>query len=295
MKVKIVCGFLGSGKTTLLNNILEGSNEKTVVLINEMGDVAIDGKVVSQQGDLEIVELPSGCICCVLRGDLITTIEQISREIKPERLIIEPSGIATPSNILETLKISKVYKSLEVEPLIGIIDATTFLEYYETGGFGNFFLDQILNSDILLINKCDLVSGEVAAKIEEKVKDLNKSALVFQTTYCRTPALEGKRSEEIISFNFNVHLDSFSIQTRGAFDEKSVREFFSELSSGVYGDILRAKGIFKTDRGYINFNYVPKTVGFKRLGKSGTSKFVAIGRSLNKDLIEERLLSTKMQ
>jgi G3E family GTPase len=293
MKVKIVCGFLGSGKTTFLQNILKNSSKKTVVLINELGDVAIDGDVVSKRGNLEVIELPSGCICCVLRADLITTVEQIFKEIKPQRLIVEPSGIAAPSGILETLQESRVYDSLEIEAVVGIIDATTFLEDYESGGYGNFFLDQISNSDILLINKCDMVADDGTEKIEGIVKDLNKSALVFKTVYCSTPVHEGKSSDEITTFDSSIHLDSFSIQTNGTFDEEKVIKFFGALSSGNFGDIRRAKGIFKTEESYINLDYVPKNVDFKKLEKGKASKFVAIGRSLDKSLIEEQLLRAK--
>lgn len=293
MKVKIVCGFLGSGKTTLLRNILEDSSKNTVVLINELGDIAIDGDVVSGEGNLEVIELPSGCICCVLRADLITTVEQIFKEIKPERLIIEPSGIAAPSGILETLQESRVYDFLEIEAVVGIIDAATFLEDYESGGHGNFFLDQISNSDILLINKCDLAGGDVVEKIEGIAKDLNKSAPVFKTVFCSSPVPEGKSSGEITAFDSSIHLDSFSIQTDDAFDEEKVVDFFRGLSSSSYGSIRRAKGIFETALGRINLDYVPKNVEIKKIKKGKASKFVAIGRDLDKSLIKEHLLGAK--
>jgi|Deesub1362A_J573_1020465.scaffolds.fasta_scaffold00098_126 G3E family GTPase len=294
MKIKIICGFLGAGKTTLLRNILEESKEKTVVLINEMGDVAIDGAVITKYGALEVMELPSGCICCALRADLIRTVEEILKEINPARLIIEPSGIATPSNILESLKISKIYDSLEIEPVIGVIDATTFLNYYKSGNLGNFFLDQITNSDILLINKCDLVSKEIIDEIEDIIKDLNRSAVIFRTVYCKTPLLEGKRERDVKPYYFDIHLDSFSFETENKFDNTKLKKFLSTLDSGEFGDIIRAKGIIKTDDGVINFNYVPRSLDIEKLESSDLSKFVVIGENLKKELIEERLSSIKI-
>lgn len=291
MKVKLVCGFFGSGKTTLLKNILKISDKKTVVLINELGDVAIDGDMISQVGNLEIIELPSGCICCILKADLITTVEQIYIELKPERLIIEPSGIATPSNILEALQMSRVFKSLEIETVVGIIDATIFLEYYESGDFDNFFMDQVMNSDILLINKCDLVSKEVAKRTEDKIKELNKSAITYLTEYCRAPISSNKRHKETTHFHFDADLDSISLQTKEIFDEKNLKEFFHNLHSEVYGEIIRAKGIFKTKSGFLNLDYVPKNTEFRKLEKGKVSKFVAIGKNLNKTLIREKLFS----
>lgn len=293
MKVKIVCGFLGSGKTTFLQNILKDSFKNTVVLINELGDIAIDGDVISREGNLEVIELPGGCICCVLRADLITTVEQISREIKPDRLIIEPSGIAAPSSILETLQGSRVYDSLEIEAVVGIIDAATFLDDYESGAYGSFFFDQIQNSDILLVNKCDLAGDDVVEKIEGIAKDLNKSAIVFKTVYCSAPVPEGESSKEIKPFDSEIHLDSVSIQTDDVFDEERIVKFFERLSSGSYGDIRRAKSIFKTRNGYINLDYVPKNIEIKKLKKDKASKFVAIGRGLDRGLIKEHLLGAK--
>jgi G3E family GTPase len=293
MKVKIICGFLGAGKTTFLKNILKGFSERTVVLVNEFGDIAIDGDIIKRQGGLEVIELPSGCICCVLRGDLIATVEQIFKEIEPERLIIEPSGIAAPSNILEALKICRL-TPLDIEPIVGVIDASAFLDYYADGELANFFLDQISNSDILLINKCDLASPETVTKIERIIKNLNKTAIVFRTEYCRAPILskhsKRKESLEIIPYHFDIHLDSITIREEETFDDTRIGEFLASLSSNIYGEVLRAKGVFKTNRGCIAFDYTPQNLNLYKIKNNYTSKFVAIGRKLDKKLLRKRIL-----
>ena len=86
MKTTIVCGLLGSGKTTFIQNFLRDSREKAVVLVNDFGKAGIDGEIFSANG-IESVELPSGCVCCTLKADLITTIEKIIATFVPERNI----------------------------------------------------------------------------------------------------------------------------------------------------------------------------------------------------------------
>src|ERR1039458_9521778 len=99
MKITIVSGLLGSGKTTFIQHIAATTPLKTVVLVNDFGKAGIDGEIFSGAG-IDSIELPSGCICCTLKFDLITSIQKIIHEYAPEHLIIEPSGIASPSGVI---------------------------------------------------------------------------------------------------------------------------------------------------------------------------------------------------
>ncbi|NOZ76105.1 MAG: GTP-binding protein [Euryarchaeota archaeon] len=295
MRVKLVCGFLGSGKTTLLRHILEdGGEDSTAVLINEAGDVAIDGAVLSRRGGLKIVELPSGCLCCVLRADLVSTVREIYEEFRPARLLIEPSGIASPSNILEALETPDLQEVVEVEAVVGIIDATSFLDFYDSGEMGGFFLDQVRNSDVLFVNKVDLVPAETVERIEDILGELNETAVVFRTFYCRAPVPEGRRSRETVSFGSHMHLDTLSLKVEGSFDRDGLRGVLSGLASGEYGRVLRAKGIFCTPVGRVGFNYAGGPLEFEGLEGGSGSRFVALGRDLNRELLMERLLSARL-
>src|SRR5512147_2662837 len=103
MLITVVCGLLGSGKTTFIRNYVRGLTGRVVVLVNDFGAAGIDGEIFSA-GGIETIELPSGCVCCTLRFDLITTIKKIAKEFEPEHLVIEPSGVASPSAVLEALE-----------------------------------------------------------------------------------------------------------------------------------------------------------------------------------------------
>lgn len=169
MKTTIVCGVLGAGKTTFLNNILKHDRGKTVVLVNDFGSAGIDGEILSV-GGIDTIELPSGCVCCTLRFDLITTITKIKEQISPDNLFIEPSGVASPSGVIDVLD------TLGIGPVtvVGIVDATEFLEAYETDMYGWFFKNQVTQSDIVLVNKTDLVDELKTEKIIGVIEMLNR-------------------------------------------------------------------------------------------------------------------------
>ena len=124
MKTTVVSGLLGSGKTTFIRNFVTGRTEKTVVLVNDFGQAGIDGEIFSA-GGIEAVELPSGCVCCTLKFDLITTIQRIVGQFSPEHLMIEPSGVASPSGVLEAL----VSAGIDRTTVIGIVDAVEFADF----------------------------------------------------------------------------------------------------------------------------------------------------------------------
>ena len=124
------------------------------MLVNDFGALGIDGEVFSAAG-IEAVELPSGCVCCTLKFDLITTIERIRTTFDPEHLVIEPSGVASPSGVLEALESAGIGQV----SVVGVVDATEFLELHEAEMFGTFFRDQIVNADVILVNKIDLAGA----------------------------------------------------------------------------------------------------------------------------------------
>lgn len=287
MKVKLICGFLGAGKTTLVKNLLRKYGKRTAVLVNDFGRAGIDGELIEQSGAVNVLELPSGCICCSLRADLDSALKQIYTQVKPERLIIEPTGIATPSAILETLNAHKFSEHFELEAVVGIVDPTNFFDFI--GDYDTFFMDQILNSDIILVNKIDLAGSEMLEKTKEKIKELNPSALIYATKYCRVELPEQSRNREITHFHSDVDFDSVALHIDGEFDPAKLKKLFSEFTSGAYGRVVRAKGIFKTRRSFINLDYVPRTVESKEVSSAKGSRLVVIGSELKRERIEQDL------
>ena len=106
--VTVITGYLGSGKTTLLNHILSGQKDRKVaVIVNEFGEIGIDGQLTVQDGDEKLIEFNNGCLCCTVRGDLIETITQLTKRFGDlDAILIETTGLADPAPVASTFFIS---------------------------------------------------------------------------------------------------------------------------------------------------------------------------------------------
>jgi G3E family GTPase len=182
MKLFIFSGFLGSGKTKLILSIakeitLSAEKDKTklVILENEIGETGIDDKILNSKG-YNVQPLLSGCICCTLKVELIEAINQIMRDIAPEYIIFEPTGVAKPENILDN--ITKYGYNVEDIKLISVADASRWNKLMKVTP--NLIHSQMQSADLILINKCDLVSDEVLSKIELELSEWNPDAEIHR-------------------------------------------------------------------------------------------------------------------
>jgi len=279
MKTTVVCGLLGSGKTTFIGNYVRGATEKTVVLVNDFGKTGIDGEIFSA-GGIESVELPSGCVCCTLKFDLITTIQRIMKQFSPEHLLIEPSGVASPSGVLEALESAGVGKAT----VIGIVDVTEFAELYESGIYGSFFEDQVVNSDIIMVNKTDIADEPTIAASERLIGTINPLAVLLRTVNAtiNIPLPEAPLHRDIHSSGCHVHFEtlSFRLDYRPSVDV--FKTFFDALARGLYGSVARAKALVNTVEGPFRFDSTFGKVDMVRFEKHvEESRLVVIGEGLD--------------
>ncbi|MCC6346469.1 MAG: GTP-binding protein [Nitrospirales bacterium] len=289
MKTTVVCGLLGSGKTTFIQGFLNQFSEKTVILVNDFAKAGIDGEIISISG-VETIELPSGCICCTLKFDLISTIQKVLKEFSPGHLVIEPSGVAGVSGVLEVLDLLKIHPVT----VVGVIDSAEFLELYESGMYGSFFEDQIRNSDIILINKVDLAPEEAIERTAATVEGINPGALIYRTVRARLdgplPA-EGTRgpvvkSGEPVDFQF----DTVSVTVRNGVDLTVLQGAFEDIARGEYGDVVRAKALIQTSEGPFKFDLVYGKVDRVPFDTSvSRSRLVVIGKNLKKDSLTKQI------
>lgn len=168
MKTIIVSGFLGSGKTTFINHIL-GFNKNTLVLENEFGDVSIDSMLIKND---DIIEINSGCICCGLKNDFKEIIHKIDKD-QFEYIIIEPTGIAKLTDILEVLKDEE---NLQIQKCVTIVDCDSYICFHED--FGEFFNDQIKNADIIYITNIENLKEEKIEEVKKSIEQFNKTAII---------------------------------------------------------------------------------------------------------------------
>ena len=172
MKIYILGGFLGSGKTTLLMKMADmfiNKGKKVSILVNEAGDIGVDGATINSQG-YNAVELPNGCICCSMVGTMHESLMKIKSEIAPDILIIEPTGIAFPGKVREAIEL--IDYGEEFIQIIGIFDGPRFKLFVEKKK--DFYKKQLMDSDILVMNKMDLTPDDVK---EEAIQWMNKEIL----------------------------------------------------------------------------------------------------------------------
>lgn len=284
MKTTIVCGLLGAGKTTFVQQFLRDRPEKTVVLVNDFGQTGIDGEIFSA-GGIEAVELPSGCVCCTLKFDLITTIQKVVVTLAPEHLVIEPSGVASPSAVLETLE------TLKISPVtvVGIVDATEFVELYESRMYGSFFEDQIVNSDIILVNKADLADEEKVKGTLSLVESLNPGAVTFTAVKAAVsePLPEVVPRERALNRHLpHFHFETLSLRINTVREIAFYVNLFEDLARGMYGGVVRAKALVQTDKGPYRFDLsYGKTETEPFVREIEYNRLVIIGEALNKEMI----------
>ncbi|MGI5993119.1 MAG: GTP-binding protein [Methanosarcina sp.] len=178
MQVIVVGGFLGSGKTTTIINMgkyLAEKGKKVAIIVNEIGEIGIDGDVINRFG-FDTKEITSGCICCSLKVGLRTTVTMLAKEYKPDILMIEPTGIAFPHVIKEEIKLMNLGEHVEIAPLVTLIDGSRFK--YLMKEVKEFAMRQIIDAEILGINKIDLIEPIRLPILEASVQQLNPKATV---------------------------------------------------------------------------------------------------------------------
>jgi len=193
MDMMIVSGFLGSGKTTMIlstvGKVIETTKKKVVIIVNDFGDIGIDGKVMEKYG-LSVTEMQSGCICCSLGTDFLETVRTVSDQFAPDLIIVEPTGIADPAKIVETME---MYRGpIGALKTYVVIDAVRFPLIMKA--LAQPLKNQIKAADVILINKIDEASP---AAVDEVVKNLG--ALGFKKKAIAASATAGTNLEEVVS------------------------------------------------------------------------------------------------
>lgn len=181
-KVDIISGFLGAGKTTFIKQLIERVfvGEKLVLIENEFGEIGIDGGFLKDAG-IEITEMNSGCICCTLVGDFSKALKKVLEEYKPDRVLIEPSGVGKLSDIVKAIEDVKKDAEIEINGRITVVDGKKAVLYLKN--FGEFFEDQVKHASTIVISRTQMMAGD---KIEECVhilREENADAAIISTPW----------------------------------------------------------------------------------------------------------------
>ena len=191
IKVDIYSGFLGAGKTTLIKKLIKEAyaGERVVLIENEFGEIGIDGGFLSDAG-IEITEMNSGCICCSLVGDFTEALGKVERELSPERIIIEPSGVGKLSDVVRAVKAVNS-DNLSLNCLAVVVDAGKCKMYMKN--FGEFFNDQIEHASSVILSHIDVAKPGRAEEAISLIREHNRDAVIIST------ALDKLSGAEILS------------------------------------------------------------------------------------------------
>ena len=206
-KIDIFSGFLGAGKTTLIKKLIKEAyeGEKLVLIENEFGEIGIDGGFLAEAG-IKINELNSGCICCSLVGDFSKALQKVYAEYKPDRILIEPSGVGKLSDVIHAVESADLH-DCKINSASAVVDAVKCRMYMKN--FGEFFNDQIKTASCIIFCHTDIAGAEKTEAALKLVREQNGNATVVTTPL---NDLDGK---EILAAMEHAHTLESEIEEMG--------------------------------------------------------------------------------
>ena len=310
--VTVVTGFLGSGKTTLINRILaEQHGRKIAVIVNEFGEVSIDGQLIVQNDQEELVEFNNGCLCCTVRGDLIDTLDSLQQRSELDAILIETTGLADPAPVASTFFLEdKLTAKTRLDSFIALADAVNLEQNLEQSEEAQ---EQIAFADIILLNKADLVSKERLLEVEHVIRRSNPIAKIYHTSnsdidlekVIGVGAFELEAKLEVdptflddLEHEHDQSVGSFVLREERPIDMNRFMIWLNEKLAEQGEDMYRTKGIFNAqgfnERVIFQSVRMLTTMVPERMWKSGEEKiteYVMIGKNLDRDEFAEGFAS----
>ena len=211
-KIDIISGFLGAGKTTLIKKLIGEAfkGEQVVLIENEFGEIGIDGGFLKDAG-VNITEMNQGCICCSLVGDFGEALNQVVTDYKPDRVIIEPSGVGKLSDVIKAIQKAGETVEIALNSATTVVDVTKAKMYIKN--FGEFFLNQIEACGTVVLSRTQNVDEAKLLTAVDMIKEHNSEARIITTPWdditgeIILDAMEHSSSIEDIMKNFKYDPD----------------------------------------------------------------------------------------
>ena|SRR3989338_5401616 len=280
----LITGYLGSGKTTLLRHILKNTKEKLALIVNEFGELGIDGKVLKGK-NVKMTELAGGCVCCSLTGEFEAAVQEVLKKVKPDAIVVETTGLAEPDALAGDIE--ENLPQIRLDGVVTILDADALVRFPALGHTGRI---QIEMADLLLLNKCDLVEAEKLPRIEARLRTLNPQAPLLRATHCAISLdyLFGIHQEKKIRPHapHDPSVSFFTYSTKNPVKEDA----FLRLADALPPEVYRAKGFIRFQKGSALFNFVAGRYSLEKFSSSRTEliflgeKVQAVAGTLKKKL-----------
>lgn len=323
-KVDIISGFLGAGKTTFIKKLIEEvyAGEKLVLIENEFGEIGIDGGFLKDAG-IEITEMNSGCICCTLVGDFSKALQKVLDEYKPDRVIIEPSGVGKLSDIVKAIEDVKEMTDIEVCAKVAVVDGKKARLYLKN--FGEFFKDQVEHASTIVVSRTQMMTDEKVEECVHLLRKENENAAIITTPWDelgKEAIMHALEQEDLLhhhdhecscghhhhehhhdhahecscGHHHHEHHDhhhadevftSWGKETVHKYTEEELQEIVMLLSAGdTFGTVLRAKGIIPmADGTWKQFDLVPEEYEVRESQADYTGRVCVIGTDLKEEAL----------
>ncbi|MDT8859847.1 GTP-binding protein [Alkalihalobacillus sp. MEB130] len=306
--VYLLTGFLGSGKTTVLKRMLQAlkkQGKQPALIMNELGSENVEKE---QFEDESMIELLNGCICCTIQDDMRNELSKfLELNNRVDVLLIEGTGIANPAEIVEVLTHPDIIDQVTIESIIGMIDASRYLEYQSlfqsSKEIRTMLKQQVTSSTLLVVNKTDAIDQKKLKKVTTKIEEIKmKNTPIVFAEYGDVPldmlfekrfktdtihVQPGKQTEHHHHHHHYDHHSFQAIKLEGieALDQDSFKKWLK--SQGP--ELLRAKGyiVFQEDSQVFSFQYASNQLELQPIETNKGTCIILIGTRLNQDQIEQ--------
>jgi G3E family GTPase len=237
----VIGGYLGTGKTTLLNHLLRhNAGRRFALLINDFGDINIDGELIESQTENQI-NLANGCVCCTLTDGFHEAIDKLMQASPPpEHIIVEASGVANVANLAQY----GYGNNLQLDGIVVVADAETVIEKANDKYVAQTVRRQLSAADIVVLNKTDLVDGKTLGDVVDWLSKEVGDIRVVPAVRGNLPismllGIQRKELSKTVHSHDHEEYASWSIQADGLLEEQKINAFLHSLGT----DVIRAKGL----------------------------------------------------
>ena len=331
----IITGFLGVGKTSAITHLLtqKPEHERWAILVNEFGEIGIDGSLLlantAEQKNIFIKELPGGCMCCTAGAPMRITLNKLLKEAKPHRLLIEPTGLGHPLEVLELLSNDSYKDVLNLQNTITLIDARNLSDSRYTEH--ETFNQQLEVADVIIGNKADLYNEANKTQLKDYLIKIEKSAAKLylaehgqvsidwlsgqsNTSTVKEPHHAHHEHKHDDTHSHEHHEELEPINTRpyndtGMLSAQNQGEGFKSVGWRFSNDnifnrkllinflnslnVLRVKAVFITDQGTFSYNKAGDDVSEKSVITTNESRIEIINETIDGNWQENLIKTTK--